>query len=325
MESEKALLKAFRLIPQWLEMTEANRHVHAKMLSCLLHLSVRPSLGDLWALSPTADKWFEDWCLGTVVSAANPFIPGMTLSVLLSKRADVASEGEKRALVFLQEKLHALLLEILERLPQRVRGFRGGAGECFAMFEPEGVAPNPKYLPGPLSVALQHLEVFCAAPLVMDFLSLVFKQGLPDLRDVHNVCGNKKELGYLLDEGFVLEEIFLNTILGDKNEEDDISIDGDASGVDISLLLRGFRVSNVFLQGTGTVHGSATLLPGAQFIVAGVVARPWVYYRVPAMRMVLDFLVFVGTLAWFCVFVLLHEEGTLTWEEMVFGVYLSVS
>lgn len=307
MESEKELLDAVRDARYW------SATVRAEVFSCLLHLSVRPSLDDLSQLSPTTDKWFEHWCLSTVVSAANPFIPGMTLSVLLSKRAEVAREGEKRKLVLLQERLRGLLLEILERLPQRVRGFRGGAGECFAMFEPEGVAPNPKYLPGPLSVALQHLEEFCAAPLVMDFLSFVFKKGLPDTRDVHNLRGNMLELGYLADEDFVLKETFLNDPRRGTNGENG------------SLFQRAFRDSNMFLQGTGTVNACDTFLPGAQFIAAGVVAKPSVYYRVPAMRMVLDFLVYVGMLAWFCTFVLLHEEGALTWEEIVFGVYLAVS
>lgn len=318
MESEKELLDAVRF-----ELLDAVRFAHfgsvtvraAEVFSCLLHLSVRPSLDNFSQLSPTVDKWFEDWCLGTVVSAANPFIPGMTLSVLLSKRAEVAPEGEKRKLVLLQERLRGLLLEILERLPQRVRGFRGGAGECFAMFEPEGVAPNPKYLPGPLSVALQHLEEFCAAPLVMDFLSFVFKKGLPDMRDVHNLRGNMLELGYLADEDFVLKETFLNDPRGGTDGENRRT----------NILQQAFRDFNMFLQGTGTVNASDTLLPGAQFIAAGVVAKPSVYYGVPAMRMALDFLVYVGMLAWFCAFVLLHDEGALAWEEMVFGVYLAVS
>lgn len=281
---------------------------------------MRPSFGDIGTLcrrSGAADgssfeDWLSRWCLHTVVSADNPFIPGMTLSIVLSEGEERASEGDQRILSSVRERVEDLLLEVLERLPKTARGFPGGMDSCSATFEPEGLAHDPRYLPGPLTVALQkrrQMGVFCVAPLVMDFLSLVFKKGLPDLRDTNSLCGNTGELQYLCGighESLVINQSYLRT--------------------------------GSFLQGTSGC-GGMTILPGAQFIAAGVVAKPRGYYHVPAMRMVLDFLVYVGMLAFFCKFVLLFEDGesideegaiiyedvAITWGEIVFAVYVLVS
>lgn len=280
------------------------RRNRSRILSFLLRRSVRPSTADLARLSPVVDKAFENWCLDTVVEADNPFVPGMTLSVLLAKRAEQASEGEQRKLQALRERMDALLLEVLERLPQTVRGFPGGIERCSALFEPEGSAQRPNWLPGPLNVALQareQLEVFCKAPLVMDYLSLVFKVGLPDLRDTHKLRTDRKELEYLAGrsgEGLLLNQ---SQIVGETL--------GNGS----------------FLQGTNESFKDLTLLPGAQFIAAGMAAMPRSYYNVPAMRLVLEFVVYACMLAFFFAVVLLYEEGAITWGEIMFGVYLAVS
>lgn len=58
------------------------------------------------------------------------------------------------------------------------------------MFAPDVLAQDARYLPGPLAVALQNrrqMEVFCTAPLVMDFLSLALQKGFPDLWDTNNL------------------------------------------------------------------------------------------------------------------------------------------
>lgn len=307
----------------------ANREEQAFLLSWLLQHSVRPSFDDLTTLSklPAAvdrapDDWFHRWCLHTVVSADNPFIPGITLSVLLGERAEIASEGEQRTLISLRDRVDAVLLEVLERLPKTVQGFEnfeGGVKSCSAMFEPNGQGQDPRYLPGPLAVALQsrrQMEVFSAAPLVMDFLSLVFKKGLPDLRDTTDLRRNPEELKNLCDEG------------GHKSLA--IHIFDEHGGHGGGSFLQGTTASSV---------GKMTVLPGAQFIVAGVAAKPHSYYDVPALRMMLDFLVYVGMLVLFCVFVLLFEDGessneegevifqdvVITRGEIVFAVYLAVS
>ncbi|CAM9094293.1 unnamed protein product [Scytosiphon promiscuus] len=278
------------------------RRNRSRILSFLLGQSIRPSPADLAKISPTVDKAFENWCLDTIVDADNPFIPGMALSVLLAKRAEQASEGEQRKLRALRERVDSLMLEILERLPQTVRGFPGGIERCSILFEPEGSAQRPTWLPGPLNVALQEreqMEVFCKAPLVMDYLSLVFKMGLPDLLDTNKLRKDREELKFLAGrgrEGLLLKQ---SQIVGETL--------GDGS----------------FLQGTNRSFEDLNLLPGAQFIAAGMVALPRGYYTVPAMRMVLGFVVYACMLAFFFAAVLLHDEGAITWGEMVFGVYLA--
>lgn len=49
------------------------------------------------------------------------------------------------------------------------------------------------------------------------------------------------------------------------------------------------------------------------------------YYKVPAMRMVLDLAVYLGMLAVFSAVVLFHEDGPLTSGELAFAFYLLVS
>lgn len=49
------------------------------------------------------------------------------------------------------------------------------------------------------------------------------------------------------------------------------------------------------------------------------------YYRVPAMRMVLDLAVYLGMLAVFSTAVLFHEDGPLTPGEVAFSFYLLAS
>lgn len=299
----------------------------ANTLSFLLQHSVRPTYKDLGNLvevsaqrrDPSPDGWFNAWCMRTVVSAANPFIPGMALSKLLTNGAEIAPEGRQRDLLSLRDRVDALLLEVLERLPKTVQGFPGGLEGCATVFEPEGLAPNPGYLPGPLTVMLEdrrQVEAFSVAPLIMDFLALVFKKGLPELWDTNDPRGEHKELEYLRGKG-----------------GGDLVIGRSSADVDKDNFV------GSFLQGTNTAFGKATLLPGGQFIAAGVVAKPASYYHVPAMRMLLDLLVYLGMLAFFCYFVLLYDEGeaiseeemvvrddtTITWGEIAFAVYVVVS
>lgn len=49
------------------------------------------------------------------------------------------------------------------------------------------------------------------------------------------------------------------------------------------------------------------------------------YYRVPAMRMLLDLAVYLGMLAVFSTVVLFHEDGPLTSGEIAFAFYLLAS
>lgn len=68
---------------------------------------------------------FRKFCFLAVTSAANPFIPGITLSAVLAEAAKHADEGERKTLIEIREGIDELLLEMFERLPQTVSGFDG--------------------------------------------------------------------------------------------------------------------------------------------------------------------------------------------------------
>lgn len=159
--------------------------------------------------------WLKDCFLDEVVSARNPLVPGFHLSVTLASAAEKAfEEGERRKLIGLQESVNALLLEILERLPQTVRGFEENMDGCAAVFKPEGSTKNLTFRPGPLRVVLearQQMETFCTMPLITNFLSHRFTRGLPDLWDTGDVLRDRVQLKgltggrhYWSDENLVL-------------------------------------------------------------------------------------------------------------------------
>lgn len=254
------------------------------ILSSLIALSARPSASDLEKLSqfhPSGD-WFKSCCLRAVTSAANPFIPGITLSIRLGQAAKQASEGERRAITDVKSSVDELVLEIFERLPQTVRGFEdeGGVDVSTGVFEPIVSAKNESVgLRGPMEMITsqqQQLETFCRVPLLMDFLLNKFTMGLPDLIDTAGVLSNPECLHSLEDCGLALHD-----------------------GVGRSLQGNGEDVPN-------EVFPSLTFFPGAQFILVGVIAAPNIYYRVPAMRMALDFVVYVGMVAALSFCVLFH-------------------
>lgn len=95
-----------------------------------------------------------------------------------------------------QAEVDELLLEILEHLPQTVRGFEGDVKACSAIFEPETVISSRKGTMGPLSVAFQRRQqdTYCTTPLVLDFMWRKFTKGLPSLRHTEGVLENIKEL-----------------------------------------------------------------------------------------------------------------------------------
>ncbi|CAN0108570.1 unnamed protein product, partial [Hapterophycus canaliculatus] len=61
---------------------------------------------------------------------------------------------------------------------------------------------------------------------------------------------------------------------------------------------------------------SGTALPGAQFVTIGVLTNPLDYYKVPAMRMVLDFYVHLITLSLYTAVVLEDDDGQLSNTEI---------
>lgn len=262
-----------------------------QVLSSLLENPAVINPDDLVALSrEIPHDWLSTCFLETMASVENPFVAGTTLSVALSKAAVLAPHGERRNIVSLQNKLDNLLLEILERLPQTVQGFHGGMAGCAAVFEPEVEAGDARGFPGPLWMLHQsrrHMETFCGQPLIVEFLARRFTYGLPHLLGnitsapdlpslVHGAAHcpclvidvkDKFSLTYaeILGPGHILDSLFSPC-----------------------FMLQG--VENSTYEGSLKVF-SLSVLPGVQFLTAGLVAKPEAYYGIPELRVVLGVVV----------------------------------
>ncbi|CAM9396391.1 unnamed protein product [Ectocarpus sp. 13 AM-2016] len=305
-------------------------------LSFLMAGSARPSASDLKRLSKhhKPSDGFKNCCLRAVTSAANPFIPGLVLSIRLAEAAKEASEGDQRTINEVRTSVEALLLEIFERLPRTVPEFdkemkdwvpefhENMKGGCAGMFEPQFKGKHRSLsLESPLEMILskpEQMKVFCNVPLVMDFLSRRFARGLPNLQDTEGVLRNAEELQYL-DAGLVI---------GDGGEELSKVKWYDGGGCQYARCLLHPRT---LLQAAHDGVPNLTWFSGAQFVVAGVAAKPNSYYQVPAMRFLLDFVAYVAMIAALGHFVLFHstrggsvgEDGTwdreITWAEGSFA------
>lgn len=291
-----------------------------KTLSSLMACSAQPTTTHLKELSRhyASGHQFKGCCLQAITSATNPFIPGVILSMRLGETARQATEGERRTITDIQTSIDALLLEILERLPRTVRGFedvfkdKGGMDLCTDMFQPQIVGPleESNELGEPLKMILsdQHqLETFCGVPLVMDFLLNKFTLGLPDLMDTEGVLKNADQLKFLAQretngksDGLVLGD--------DTTDPPKVSWFLPAEWKDVLQLCSD---SGALLQAAHPLVPSLTYFPGGQFIVAGVAGEPSKYYKVPAMRMVLDFVVYVGMVAAISTLVLFHSSPSV--------------
>lgn len=209
----------------------------------------------------------------------------------------------------LRRKLDAYMLGVLERLPQTVGYFKQGARRWSGLFEPEGYNITSDARPGPLGAAFerrQHTEDLCGAPLAMDYLSSKFTCDLPDLRDIDGVLRSKEELR-LLTRADEDDPTFPTLFFGDPDKADE-------------------EIWGLF-QGTpwrGDLP-ALTVLPGAQFIIAGLLLKPRSYYKVPAMRMAMDLVVYLAILTAYTKFVLLHEDGSVKLGEGLFIFYIIVS
>ncbi|CAM9510922.1 unnamed protein product [Scytosiphon promiscuus] len=317
-----------------------------EVLSCLLHYPVVFDPEDLIKLSrEQSSEWLRTCFLETVACCDNPFVPGMTLSIAFTKAASKAREGERRKLLSLQGRVDTLLLEVLERLPQTVQGFDGGMSGCSAVFEPEFSIEDARGFPGPLRMALQErqqVQTFCTKPLLTDFLSRRFTHGLPGLRDTQNVLGDRSELVNLARGGpgeWMSGQKYLTLTQEEQEKEDDrclgrcllldiqdkVGQEGPLFGarkvlstlLSPCILLQGANCDGLWNNAVGL-----TFLPGAQFVAAGLVGMPDQYFRVPAMRMMLDLVVYLGMLALFSGVVLFHEDGPVTSGEIAFAFYI---
>ncbi|CBN74883.1 Transient Receptor Potential Channel [Ectocarpus siliculosus] len=324
-----------------------------KLLSSLMACSARPSPSHLkkLAIAHARGETFKDCCLDAVTSAANPFIPGLVLSIRLAEAAQKANEGERRAITDIQKSVNDLLLEVLERLPRSVRSFERDMDDCRDMFEPTFLDVFEDF-EKPLEMMLarqQQRELFCNVPLVMDFLKRKFTLSLPRLRDPKEVLADSNEILHLsrggvkgdvclvLDSGVGVNARKEDGHLNDEQIDETI---GEAIGqadnassrppwkhptlLGSKSLLASFRSPRALLQGANDRFPSLTPFPGAQFIVAGLATRPNDYFRVPAMRMVLDLVVYIGMIVALSILVLFrsqaeqsHVEGS-TDEQIVF-------
>ncbi|CBN75304.1 Ankyrin Repeat Transient Receptor Potential Channel [Ectocarpus siliculosus] len=238
--------------------------------------------------------------LGAISSADNPFIPGMNLSVACTMATRRAMEGEKRRLASMQAAIDELLLEVLEHMPQTVKGFKGEMRDCSAIFEPETVISRFHGYQGPLHVVLskrQQMETYCTIPLVLDFMSRKFTKGLPSLRDTEGVLLN-------------------NTSFTEPGQ----TLYGDGLLAEGRVFFFGMALQRSYAGGT---LSSITYFPGARFIIAGLLSRPGSYYKVPALRMCLDLVTYILMMIIFGGFVILHDAGdTFDWMEIVFTMYI---
>ena len=172
----------------------------------------------------------------------------------------------------------------------------------------------------------------------MDYLYRKFLNDLPDMLDSGRVLQDRGEL-IRLAKG----ENGDGLVLGVKPDSGDpfFTMDCSPSGFDLDDYLSGnamnrpapgnFKDSKdvgffrVWVQGANASRPSLTILPGAQFIIAGILAKPNSYYRVPALRMALDFVIYILMLAAYSTWVLLHKDGSLTVGESIFACYVLVS
>lgn len=280
------------------------------------------ALNRLWS-----GAWLRECCVGAVALAKNPFIPGMILSVALSQAVKGAPEGERRALAEAQDSVDALLLEILERLPQTIHGFKDGMADCRMLFEP---AINPETgeelldSQTPLNVALQHVQhmrTFCTKALLVDYMSLKFRrQTLPELMDAKHVLQDQRQLQALDVGGRVL--------LGRSQHAR--MVVALFTGTTTLLEQRGqheisTRISCCEFPGSDKL-AALTFLPGAQLISAMIAYHPIRYYDVPSLRMCFNFVVYLAMIALFRMSVVLCGAGKpMTPGEFAFGVYIVVS
>ncbi|CAN0519505.1 unnamed protein product, partial [Ectocarpus sp. 12 AP-2014] len=276
------------------------------------------NLIDLSRKNPS-DGRLHDCCLRAVATSDNPFISGMILSVALVDAAKIAPEGERGTLEAIQDHVDALLLEILERLPQTVNGFNGGMAGCSAVFGPEfdGNTGESTGFKRPLALLLANRvqrETFCSTPLIMDYLSRKFTHGLPDVGDKNGVLRNGTELDMLSGSGPGM----MSLVIGSDDEElDKRGFRGFRHQVLLGTgsLKASFESPRALLQGAHDKFPSLTFLPGAQFAIAGFLAKPNNYYRIPAVRMVLDVVVYLLVIIALSVLVFFRDSGSLTRGE----------
>ncbi|CAM9561668.1 unnamed protein product, partial [Scytosiphon promiscuus] len=169
------------------------------------------------------------------------------------------------------------------------------------MLEPELAGLQPRHRAGPLAQAREgtcpyramqsrHVD-FIYTPLVVDYLRLKFSAGLPN---------PFRETNWRREHG---------RMDGDLGR---FMLDDDESKLMVYIL-----------QGGCADSPSWTYFPGLQFILAGVVGKTSAFFGVPAMRLALDVLVYVGVVSVFVLKMLvLKDAGRLSPWDVLWMVYL---
>lgn len=279
-------------------------------LSMLLQHGARPDPEDLVLLSCTVESESLEDCFVQAVSAAgNPFIPSLNISFGLDVAIGMAPDMERKVLIQLRHGINRLLAETLRWLPQTVRDLPGGMAACNVLFEPELICMHcvdGTDGSGPLAAALKcttRVVTFATKPLAMDYMLQKFTRGLPGL----------------LDSG---RAVSMEVPRADRREEgkgqDSLTAYALGSTLGVIMTSLGKNLSRDSLCGL-------TLLPGAHFVVMGIVSVTNSYYKTPVMRMVFDLIVYVGVLALFTINVLCHDEGSIKGGEIAFVVWVVVS
>lgn len=249
--------------------------------------------------------------IGGVCSADNPIAAGMALSVAIETAVWILPGRQRRNLSDLQDKLDELLLEVLERLPQSINRMPRGVDGCVAIFEPETVGARGANYRGPLKLALQErqfTETVCVSPLVFEYLSYKFVSGLPmpwDSEDHIRTTYDRQRGSFSITEGMAAESYLGRLMQGLRTRR------GSQGGLDRP------RDWDKLL--------SSTMYPGTQFVVAGVITKPVVFYKVPAIRMSLDLIVHLFMLAVYTVVVLEDDDGTVSKTEIALTFHVMVS
>lgn len=260
-------------------------------IASLMAKSAQPSASDLRNLSRLhkhGDR-FKECCLRAVSSAINPFVPGITLSIKLAEAAKQANERERRAISDIQSSVDELLLEIFERLPQTVDGFEGGIDGCAAVFEQKLTkSSDANGLGGPLEMILSEQQQLETFCEVPLVMDFLSSKFTLGLRYLNDF----KHYGRNIDGmGSIGEDLILDSSVGKFVQTD-----------------------------------RSTFFPGLQFVVAGVVAAPNNYYQVPAMRMMLDFVVYAVMIAALSYFVLFHSTaGSMIGDDLIVDHRFTVS
>lgn len=65
-----------------------------------------------------------------------------------------------------------------------------------------------------------------------------------------------------------------------------------------------------------------TILPGLQFMLAGIVGKPETYYRLPAVRFAFEIWSYIGMVAIYCSCVIIEDKDEIPAEEWAFYVFI---